>query len=103
MILNDLFFFIKERTGIDVNINSIVFDDLGIDGLDAEIFMEDFFKHFEVEKGDFSIDEYRTSENKLINIFASLWERIFNKNELLTFKVEHLLQVVELGKWFNSK
>ncbi len=98
-----LMIFIKSKTGVDVTQDSLVFDDLGIDGLDAHTFMEDFSKNFNVDLSDFNIGDYCFSEYEIGNVFLSFYRSIFHRKKLnkASFKVSHLMDVIKAGRWIE--
>jgi hypothetical protein len=95
--------FIKERTAQDVHLHSILFDDLGISGLDADTFMDDFFEEFSIKRADFEIDKFNVPESRLTTIFSQLLIFLFNrkKSGSCSFTVQHLLDVIERGEWYD--
>lgn len=98
---DSLLLFIKSKTGIDASDNTIIFDDLGIDGLDARTFMEDFSTQYNINLESFSLSQYCFSEYEVGNIFLTLYRVLFNRKKMIKkhFYVSHLYKVIELGKW----
>jgi hypothetical protein len=86
-----------------VSLNTLVFNDLQIDGLDALTFMNDFFKSFDVAVAGYNHQHYAFNEADLTNIFKTLWSAIFNRRHLqkTSFPVHHLVAVAEQGHWFE--
>ena len=95
--------FIKTRIGVDTSNESMIFEDLGIDGLDAESFMIEFSNHFNVDMTEFKPELYYFSEYELGNIFLSMYRSIFNRRALKkrAFSLTHLAEVAERKKWFD--
>jgi len=98
-----LIIFIKLKTGVDVTPDSIVFDDLGIDGLDAETFMNDFSNEFNVDLSDFNIENYCFTEYEIGNFFLTFYRLVFHREKLQkrSFRVSHLINVINAGKWIE--
>jgi hypothetical protein len=93
--------FIKAKTGIDANDNTIIFEDLGIDGLDARLFMEEFSEQYDINLENFILSQYCFSEYEVGNIFLTLYRALFDRKKIIKkhFYVSHLYKVIELGKW----
>ena len=84
-----------------VTLNTLVFDELQIDGLDAFTFMDDFFGEFDIDVFGYEHERYAMSEADLTNIFKTLWRAIFNRRALVktSFPVHHLVAVAKQGQW----
>ena len=95
--------FIKSKTGVDVNSDSVIFDDLGIDGLDAETFMKDFSDEFNVDLSDFTISKYCFTEYEVGNFFLTFYRAVFQRKKMKkdSFTVSHLMEVIKIGKWIE--
>ncbi|NVO32353.1 MULTISPECIES: DUF1493 family protein [Hymenobacter] len=95
--------FVQLRTGGDgpVSLDTLIFDELQIDGLDAYTFMEDFMNEFDVDMSGYDPERYAMSEADLANIFKTLWRAVFNRRALVkfSFPVRHLLAVAQQGQW----
>ncbi len=93
--------FIEKKVGIKPTLNTLIFDDLGIDGIDAETFIDEFAKHFNVNMKGFNIYEFFTPEKELLNVFKAIYKRLFTKvKPKVNFPVSHLIEVVERKEWF---
>ena len=86
-----------------VSLDTLIFDELQIDVLDAFTFMDDFFDAFEVDVTGYEHDRYAISEADLTNIFKTLWHAVFNRRALVktSFPVRHLVAVAKQGQWFD--
>lgn len=86
-----------------VSLDTLIFDELQIDGLDAFTFMDDFFDEFEVDVTGYEHERYAMSEADLTNIFKTLWRAVFNRRALVktSFPVRHLVAVARQGQWFD--
>lgn len=95
--------FVQLRTGGDgpVSLDTLIFDELQIDGLDAHTFMEDFMNEFDVDMTGYDPERHHMSEADLANIFKTLWRAAFNRRALIrfSFPVRHLVAVAQLGLW----
>lgn len=97
----DLIDFIEEKLGLRVNTNTLVFDELQIDGLDADLFMEEFGAKFDVNLSSFDPSIYYFSEYEVANIFLTFFRLFFHRKKLIkkSFPVSHLVLVIEKGQW----
>lgn len=84
-----------------VSLDTLIFDELQIDGLDAFTFMDDFFDAFDVDVTGYEHERYAFSEADLANIFKTLWRALFNRRALAktSFPVRHLVAVAAQGRW----
>ena len=97
--------FIESKIGINMTDDTLIFEDLGIDGLDAETLMVEFSKHFNVDMSSFDPRVYYFSEYELGNIFLSFYRAVFVRKRLKKkfFNLAHLYEVVKKGKWFDPQ
>jgi len=90
---------------IDVKLddNAILFEDLQMDGLDIETFMEEFSIKFHVDISDFDLKKYGAPESDIANLPKTIFNIIFWRNKIMkkTFGLDHLLEVVKQKKWFD--
>ncbi|MBW8688404.1 DUF1493 family protein [Chitinophaga rhizophila] len=91
--------------GIDLTEESIIFDDLGINGIDAATLMEDLANEFDFSLDSFDYGKYFLSESELSNIFRSIFYVLFKRDKLpsKTFNIKHLKRVVDSGRWFDPE
>jgi hypothetical protein len=94
---------ISQYSGVDVNGDSIIFDDLGVDGLDAETFMKDFSDEFNIDLSYFNIGKYCFTEYEAGNFFLTFYRAIFQRKKMKkdSFKGSHLMEVIKIGKWIE--
>jgi len=99
----ELIEFIETKVGVKVNRDSLIFEDLGIDGLDAETFFDEFSHRFDVDMSGFNPSEFFSSEYELSNIFLTIYRALFRRKSLekKAFKVSHLIKVIEQKRWTN--
>ena len=97
--------YLFKKTGFKINNNSVLFDDLHIDGLDLDTLLEDLSKDFNLNFDKFDYRKYYLSEAEVANIFLHIYNGIFRrkKSKNTTFKLQHLLDVVNKGAWFDPK
>jgi hypothetical protein len=104
--ISELIEFISSKCGgIPLTEDSLIFDDIGINGLDASNLMEDLAIEFDFSLESFDHSKYFFSESELANIFRSLFHAIFKKDKLPSknFTINHLMKVIENGDWFDPK
>ncbi|KXX70382.1 DUF1493 family protein [Flammeovirga sp. SJP92] len=97
---NDLKMFIESLININVDHKTVFIDDLGIDGLDAYIFMSELSKRYSINLTSFDPDDYFEQESDLFNILL-LWNKCFNKKPKKQFSFQHIIRVIEKGEWFD--
>lgn len=97
----ELIDFMQKELQIPVKDSFIFFDDTEIDGVDAFELMYNFGIGFNVNMSDFDQYSYFTSEKDLMNLPKRIFMRI-KKGKMRTFDLNHLVEVVIKGKWFDS-
>lgn len=97
-----VFEFIKKTTGVTATENTLIFNDLELDGIEAEWFIDKFAECFGVNMTGFNQYDYSTPDDELLNIFKALYIRLFTKktNKIDKFPVSHLIAVAEKKEWF---
>ena len=85
--------------GITLTEDSIIFDNLGINGLDAVNLMDDLAVDFNFSLELFEYNKYFLSESEMSNIFRSIFYALFKKDKLSSniFTIKHLMKVIEKG------
>ena len=91
------------KLGIEVTKESILPDDLHIDGVDAETLMLDLSKDFNFSLSKFEFQDYFLTERELGNTFLIFHYILRKKIKKLTFTVQHLVDVINAGEWFDPK
>ncbi len=96
--------YLFNKLGLEITKNSILPDDLHIDGLDAETLMLDLAKDFNFSLSGFEFKDYFLTERELGNIFF-IFHFIIGKRKFrkLTFTVQHLVDVINKGVWFDPR
>lgn len=94
---NDL----SSLVGVTIDDNTILFDDLGIDGIDALEFMMHIGSKYKVDMTLYKPELYHNSEAEVANVFLSFYRIIFNRKRIVkkSFTAEHLFTVVQQKKW----
>jgi hypothetical protein len=93
--------FIRKYNGIVINEKSKLFSDLRLIGDDADFFITRFQDKFKVDFGNLEFDKYFLRE---FHIPFQYWYYKKYKPEKLkrqTFTIQHLVEVVNRGKWFE--
>ena len=100
----EVFEFIRTRTSTEPNMNTILFKDTGIDGLDAQVFMNDFFLKFDVDSSAYNYEKYSFNEANLLNVYKAFFNFILCRNNVKpnTFSVNHLIKVAIRKEWFDE-
>jgi len=88
-----------------LNEKSVLIDDLQIDGLDALLLFDNLARDFDFTLENFDFHRYAMTEYELGNIFLTIYRVIFNRKKLIkqTFTVDHLLEVIRKGTWFDPQ
>jgi hypothetical protein len=95
MFKPDLYKFIESKIGLAVSDDTIFFDNVGIDGLDALTFMDEFAKNFNVDMSNFDHSAFIVDD-------SSLLKRIFTSSSThKRFTALHLFNVLQKGYWFD--
>jgi hypothetical protein len=93
--------FIQSKTNRIVDEKSILPRDLGIIGIDAECFFEEFFTFFKINGDDFNLNIYNLNDVADIGIFQRLIN-LFKLKSKKTFSLNHLVEVKKEKRWFDS-
>lgn len=99
-IKNKLILYFKNILGVEIKDDSKLFKDLEIWGDDVDIFLINFIEKFDVDFSDLVIDKYFIPE---YNILEWIYYRTFQTAKLNKdyFSLNHLVEVVKKGKWFD--
>lgn len=100
---NEFYKDVSSLVGVEIVDSTVVFDDLGIEGLDAIEFMKHIARKYGVDMTTYDPELYHTSEADLANIFLTIYRLIFARKKLnkISFPAKHLFEVVQKGKWFD--
>ena len=74
-------------------------EDIGMDGTDAEEFMENFGREFDIDMSKFDFDIYFFPENE--NIFRTIYMNLFDRDKLsrTVVTLQNLTDIAEQKKW----
>lgn len=102
---DDIIAFTEKKLGRRISPEVRFFDNVGIDGLDAETFMVDFAHEYNIEMSPFNPDAYFMHEGRLLNVWRNVWDALFNRKRLphKSFTVAHLANVANKRKWFDPE
>lgn len=80
-------------------------DDLGITGMEGEMFMEAFFARFKVDEGDFASGRYFMDEGSgfLLMLITALSRKRRKALDRTPITVGMLVTAAALGKWNSAK
>ncbi|WP_175949625.1 DUF1493 family protein [Burkholderia vietnamiensis] len=80
-------------------------DDLGITGIEGEMFMEAFFTRFRVDEGDFASGRYFMDEGSglLLMLVTALSKKRRRALDRVPLTVGMLVTAVRLGRWDSAK
>jgi acyl carrier protein len=91
--------FVSEQCSVDpssVNLSLRLREDLGLDGDDADEFMQSFAKKFSVDLSDFDFTRFFAVEASMNPLTLLL---IFRRNRLSPITVALLASVADTGRW----
>ncbi|MFN5301649.1 MAG: DUF1493 family protein, partial [Pseudanabaena sp.] len=78
-------------------------EDLGLDGDDVEEFCTGLTDRFKVNLEGFDFYQYFRDEPNLMSSIFYLWRGIrYKKWHTVPITVDHLVRVVQIGKWLND-
>ena len=94
---------LSSLVGLNIDDNTIVFDELGIDGLDALEFMNHIASKYNVDMSSYKPNFYHQEEADIANVFKKLYNVIRGRRlpRKQSFPALHLYNVVQRRKWFD--
>lgn len=98
---DEFYAYLNSKVGIGISDSSLLFDDLGIDGLDAELLMQGVADKFHVNMEGYDPYKYHFMESEVANPIKVVWSLLFRKRKIKCFTALHLYNVVLSGKWFE--
>ena len=95
--------FLEFYTVMDVNEDTLLFLELKMEGLDADNLIDKFASRFNVDITTMNIDKYLITYDILPS--ERLYWKLFKPHKLKrkTFKLNHLIEVIEKGIWFDPE
>ncbi|CAN7278506.1 DUF1493 family protein [Trinickia sp. LjRoot230] len=109
MLLEEVESFARRERGLSkskvITQTTTLEDDLGITGIEGEMFMEAFFAHFKVEEGDFSSGRYFMDEGSglLLMLVTALSRKRRKALDRTPITVSMLVTAAGLGRWDSEK
>lgn len=103
-LYKDAFYaYIKSIIGIEVDHTTLLFEDVGIDGLDAEQMMIQIAEKYNVDFSGYIREIYHSSEAEFAKpFFLPIWQIIRGKvSKYSCFTALHLYNTVQAGRWFD--
>ncbi|MCB0739038.1 MAG: DUF1493 family protein [Bacteroidetes bacterium] len=88
----ELRLWLSKSTGLDINEQTIFFDDLRLTEDDLEILINDFITIYDIDMTGFDARDYGISG-------ARFFESLIRKRNYKTFKLKHLCEVVKAKRW----
>jgi acyl carrier protein len=94
--------YLEAKLKIPISPDTLFFDGIGIDGLDAITLIDEIKKRFSVDFSNYDGRLYHSSEADVANLFKTFYLFLFNRKRLKkkTFTARHLYKVVKAGHWF---
>lgn len=98
----ELYKYIQSMIGLTISDSTCFFDEVGLDGLDAEQMMIQIAEKYNVDFSSYDPAKYHLNEAEITNIFLHVWRAIRGKTvKHSSFTALHLYHVVMAGKWFD--
>lgn len=78
------------------------FDEVGLSGYDADLFIENIQNEFNIDMGKFNSRDYYVQDGD--NILKLLFNHYLGKTKMPSkkFTAKHLYQVITRGSWFEG-
>jgi acyl carrier protein len=95
--------FLESQIQIPISDKICIFDDTGIDGIDAYDLMVAFSERYTIDMSAFNYEQFFTSEKDLLNFPKALYRRWIKGIRLKSFDLSHLVKVVERKEWFDPE
>ena len=97
----ELYAYLKSILGVGVADNTCFFDDVGIDGLDAEQMMIQIAERYNTDMSTYDPAMYHLDEAEIANVFLDIWRAIRGTTpKHSSFTALHLYNVIKAGRWF---
>jgi Protein of unknown function (DUF1493) len=98
----ELLDYFSERVGLSINDSSVLFTDLEVIGDDITFLLMELEEKFDVDFKTFVFEIYAVEE---MLPFQYLFYQYFFPKKLKRkeFTIEHLIRVIEQGKWFDPE
>jgi hypothetical protein len=109
LLLEEVESFVRKERGLSkskvITTATTLEDDLGITGIEGEMFMEAFFARFKVDEGDFASSRYFMDEGSglLLMLVTALSRKRRKALDRIPITVGMLVTAARLGKWDSAK
>ena len=97
----DFYNYLADLLQIKVSETTTFFDEIGLSGYDADLFMQKIQAKFNIDLEEFNSQHYYVQDGD--NIFKLLYNHYSGKKKMPNkkFTAKHLYQVVIRGSWFE--
>ncbi|MBF3831155.1 DUF1493 family protein [Burkholderia pseudomallei] len=108
-LLEEVESFVRRERGLSkskvITTATTLEDDLGITGIEGEMFMEAFFAKFKVDEGDFASGRYFNDEGSglLLMLVTALSKKRRAALERVPLTVGMLASAARLGRWDSAR
>lgn len=108
LLLEEVESFVRKERGLPkskvITTATTLEDDLGITGIESEMFMEAFFARFKVDEGDFASGRYFMDEGSgvLLMLVTALWRKRRRALVRIPITVGMLVTAARLGRWDST-
>lgn len=109
LLLEEVESFVRKARGLSksklITTATTLEDDLGITGMEGEMFMEAFFARFMVDEGDFASGRYFMDEGPglLLMLVTALSRKRRKALDRIPITVGMLVTAARLGRWDSAK
>ncbi len=105
--------FIFKETSVKVDDRTVLFEDLHLAGLDADLFLLRFWEEFNLDPNYPEFDHYKRFFDPVLCIFYVWYIKLFNRKRydrykrilinIPRFNIDHLVEVVKKGYWIDPE
>ncbi len=100
IIKEEVYAYLKLMTGDEIKDDTLFFDGVSIDGLDAEQMMIQIAEKYSVDLSEYDPANYHFNEAEITNFLLGISQAISGKSKkYASFTALHLYNVVKAGKW----
>ncbi len=97
---DEFYAFLSSITGVAVKDETLFFDKIGMDGMDAWSLIEQIAQKYNVDFTGYNWEDYHHGDTEIGNVLKALKHILKRKRQLSQFSALHLFTVVIAGKWF---
>jgi acyl carrier protein len=95
--------FLEAQIQISISDELLIFDDTGIDGIDAHHLIVAFSERYTIDMSAFNYEKFFTNEKNLLNFPKAFNQRWIKRVRSKSFNISHLVKVVKKKKWFDPE